>query len=113
MNYERGILDLLYWMRACGVTPKYYRRSDRFLNPFTRKIVPRRQLNQKQLSYVLWIPTQRGLRDQFPNLKTEEIAGVVVATNDDAIGVGPGEAEALLSMLNTVKIGQVWQSALC
>jgi len=103
MSPEYLILELLYWMRKHGFTPRKYRRDDRFLNPFTKKIATRDQLSEHQLRYALWIPNAHGLKDQLPALEVERVGAMTMARSGERLGAGPGEGEALLSLLNDMR----------
>lgn len=100
MSPEFLILELLYWMRKHNLVPKKFHRDDRFLNPFTKKISCHDQMTDHQRAYSLWIPTRRGLRDLVPSLEMESVGAMVIAKDGLMIGAGPGESEALLSLMN-------------
>jgi hypothetical protein len=104
MNIEREFLNLLYWIREIGLTPKKVSRHDRFLNPFTNKVAPNHRLSENQRRHSLWVPTLDGIRRILPRLKHEICGHMHIITDERGyVGAGPGETEALLSLLNNVR----------
>lgn len=100
---EQGILELLYWMRSEGLLPEKYAGSDRFLDPFTRRLTTKIQLKAHQIKYFLWIPTVEGLKHFFPDIKMERVGDLDLITAAGYLGAGPGENEAMLSLINNIK----------
>lgn len=103
MNAEYRVLDLLYWMRGEGLNPVNYDGSDRFLNPFTKRIATKMQLKAHQLRYSLWIPTVEGLKHLYPDIQVEEVGNMRLITANGRLGAGPGESEAVLSLLHNMR----------
>jgi hypothetical protein len=100
MSVEQKTIELLYWVKDLGLTPKKPRRSDRFLNPYTSRIVAYSPKRHRQLEHLLWIPTEQGVRAHLPYVKVEKIATLTTARAGRWVGAGPGESEALLSLFN-------------
>jgi hypothetical protein len=103
MNDERQMLDLLYWFKALGLTPKHPRRSDRFLNPYTNRIVSYNPTRRFQLKHLLWLPTAAGIRKHLPYVRVEELKDLTTAKAGNWVGAGPGESEAILSLFHTLR----------
>lgn len=103
MNPEYRVLDLLYWMRGEGLGPTNFDKTDRFLNPFTKRIATKVQLKAHQVRYSLWIPTVDGLKHAFPDIKVEEVGGMRLITANGRLGAGPGESEAMLSLMHDMR----------
>lgn len=100
---EDKMIDLLYWVKDIGVVPESPKRKDQYLNPFTRKIVRLEGPQKKHASRMLWIPNKDGVKYYLPALKVEDEQGFKVATLGRWIGLGIGESEAILSLLNSVR----------
>lgn len=96
--------DLLHWTKDQGLTPQSYGEEDRFLNPFTRKIRRKKDMHQGHLASALWIPTLKALKQMFPGLKVGSLNGMLLLETGSYIGVGQGEAEASLSLLNSIRM---------
>lgn len=99
MSSEK-VIDLLRWMKEKGLAPIKPARHDRFLNPFTRRISHRKNLAAHQLEVSLWIPDLRGMRQLIPAIEMEKVRGTILASAHGFCGAGPGESEALLSLVN-------------
>jgi len=101
MSVEQKFIELLSYMKDRGLVPERYSPMDRFLNPFTRRIARGHQVKPHQREHVLWIPTAKGIRVHFPDLKLENCRGTIIATTKSGdLGAGVGEAEAILSLVN-------------
>lgn len=103
MNIEQKFLDLLYWIRDLGLTPEHPRRTDRFLNPYTKRITTYDPKKRHQLRHLLWLPNEAGVRAHLPSVKVEPAAGLTTARVGRWVGAGAGESEALLSLLNLLR----------
>lgn len=106
MGTEARIIELLYWIRDRGLIPRRPVRGDRFLCPITRRISTFQQLQPHQTRTALWIPTVQGLKDKGIHMETEDLGQLTVVKTHRYLGAGPGEAEAVLSLLNRVRIAQ-------
>lgn len=104
MGPEELIMDLLYWMKGEGLRPTFYRRNDRILNPYTRKISGSRFIGSHQKKIGLWIPTFRGLKPKLPDLRMSKNSDLYFATSAGEYGTGFGESEALLSLMQALRL---------
>jgi hypothetical protein len=100
MSVEQKFIELLSYMRDRGIVPDRFNAMDRFLNPFTRRIARGYQLKPHQRAHVLWIPTEKGIKPHFPDIKLESCRGTIIATTKSGfLGAGVGESEAILSLV--------------
>lgn len=106
VSAEIQTIDLLCWLKARGFAPKKPRANDRFLCLITKKIYTYAQLNEHQKRTSVWIPnTDEARRIGIP-VKTEEVGGIIVAKSSYFTGAGPGKEEAMLSLLNKVRLAK-------
>jgi len=90
-------------MQAGCLTPKNPTRSDRFLNPYTRRIVHYTLRRRRQLEeHCLWLPTAEGVREYLP-IEIEQVSGLTIAQVGRWLGAGPGESEAILSLFHFLR----------
>lgn len=106
------VVDLLQWVKAQGLWPSQFQHSDRFVMPVADRIVGISAVPESHRDKVLWIPSRRILpllKERGLSLAIEEVDGVHFSSLNsryfEARGVGLGEAEAILSALNTWRKG--------
>lgn len=103
MSPQNNIIELLYWIRARGFQPRTPRAKDRFLCPMTNRISQYRDLQEHQRRFALWIPSVKGLKKLGLAPKMTPIGTIMTAKVNRFEGAGPGEEEALLSLMQNMR----------
>lgn len=93
------IIDLLTWVKERGLSEE----TERWLCPFTKRIKQRSQMRPHQSRTALSIPTPHSLRSRGMNVEIEDLGELKLARSHRFLGAGPGEAEAVLSMLHQLR----------
>jgi len=101
-----NFIDLLSWVKERNLAPEVPANSDLFVCPFTRKMSRYRNLKPHQRRTALWIPTAKGLNRQGFRVRMKNLGHLVMAESHKFQGAGPGEHEAMLSLLNRVRLAK-------
>lgn len=105
MSAQDKVIDLLHWMKEKGLVPTDSCRGERFINVFTQRI-ERHRKRPTRTSHLLWIPSEKGIRNHLPDLEIADCDGLTIARSGNHIGAGPGESEAILSLVNRMRCEQ-------
>lgn len=106
MSIEQKTIDLLTWIKERGFGPKYPKPTDRCLCPITNRLSTYGQLRPHQRRIALWIPTVEGLTQAGIAVTKTSFGKLLMVQTDRFSGFGPGESEAVLSLLNRVRTAQ-------
>jgi len=102
-NPKREMINLLSWIKTHGLTPRQPGQSDRFLCPFTGRVLFLSQMLPHQRRTALWIPSVSGLRQHGMDVKVGQCGPLKTVEGRYFFGAGAGETEATLSFLNQMK----------
>jgi hypothetical protein len=103
MKSEIKTIDLLYWVRSRGFTPRNPQKWERFYCPLTRKTFQYGRLRPHQRETALWLPSLRGLKQLGIRVKRELVGMITVVRLGVFLGFGKSEADALLSLFNDIR----------
>jgi hypothetical protein len=106
VGIEDKFIDLLTWIKERNLEPRVPSRNDRYLCLFTKKMIPFDRLKPHQRRTSLWIPTARGLNQRGFRVETRNLGHLVVAKSHRFMGAGAGESEAVLSLLNRIRLAR-------
>jgi len=115
VNAQARVLDLLEWVKSSGLWPERFSASDRFVVPVANHITNYANLLPHQRRIALWLPSSKSLAKILEdrgmnNLEVSKLEGLFFAHVEtgkgDMSGVGLGQTEALLSLLNHLRNNQ-------
>lgn len=104
MQPEAQIIDLLEWARDHGIKPRTEKPKDLFLEPFSKRLMFRKDLKPHQRRYALYIPGRRTLRDLGMRTESVKMHSCVLLRGGPLTGAGVGEHEAALSLVNQMRL---------
>jgi len=112
MSAQRAILDLLVWVREAGLWPNSFRSKDLFVIPVANRISFYEDLLPHQKEIALWVPSAKTLAKALrarglQKLELRQLEGFHLAKVGPTRGVGVGQTEALLSLLQHLRRGQL------
>lgn len=103
MNPQDQVIDLLRWMQTADLSTD--RKSARAICPLTRRIGRVCDMSEHQRQSALPLPTIRDLARKGLRVRKKCMGALLVLKTDQfpVMGVGVGEEEAVLSLMNQAR----------